>query len=376
MNFSFKSKKMCLNYCGSPNLLFTVQVQNGKTHAAGSQSAFKINTFPSADFSPFLYLDVGYFGTRTLARVDKYNDLVLPFRDNVWLGIVCVIVAFCIVLFLTKRAMENDSDDLFSLFIMSFGLMINESACTRRMSLSTYYSRQILLVTWVLPATFFGMAYQSNLLAFLIKVPLEEPVNSYQDIIDRDMTMYLFRGVPHSIWTESPVPVVKTAFQKSYLDKKNSTVLKTISTEDAIASVVAGTGVFPLRLNEAKSQEQYISYPHCLGFRIAYEAEIVTMMSGYHWSMNHPLRDKGNRIFLAMRESGLFMHSFKKVLRKNSDCEYKIKRQAAIQRSKKVAVTLEECLPIFMLTSIGMGMSVGAFLPEVLQSFIKNRKEV
>ncbi len=67
-----------------------------------------------------------------------------------------------------------------------------------------------LLFLWLPSGLVISMMYRETLLASLISVQLEEPVQTWQELLDRDMTLYMQKGVIlHDIMQSSAIPVVR-----------------------------------------------------------------------------------------------------------------------------------------------------------------------
>lgn len=224
---------------------------------------------------------------------------------------------------------------------------------------------------WLLPSSLLGMAYQSNLLAKLVKVTVEQPIDTYQDMIDRDVTMFMLDGTSHHYWTESPSPMVRKAFQKGHLDKPNSAFMWGPNADDhAFESISDGKGVIAVRLIEGKDNGQrgvLRGYSNCMFGILAREAPIVITTCGYYWAMNHPLQERGDRIFLAFRESGMLLHrvNAKDNLRlDNPDCDDDSFMDSNSLSETWKKIDMGHSQAIFIFIGAGLVISVMVYIGE------------
>ena len=131
------------------------------------------------------------------------------------------------------------------------------------------------------------MAYQSLLLSALVKVRLEDPINSYQDILDRDLPLYIVSNtIVEHLFKTSPFAIVRETFEKqSILFRTNSEGGSPAHILDAITD---GKAVG----NTALSRYFGSRHKH----RITEKLTVGTFPCGYYYDMNNPLLYKANGI--------------------------------------------------------------------------------
>lgn len=68
----------------------------------------------------------------------------------------------------------------------------------------------ILFYVWMLTSVLLSFGYRSTLLASLVSVEVEEPVDTWQKLLDAKMTMALpGHYIVHEYMKTSPVPVIQ-----------------------------------------------------------------------------------------------------------------------------------------------------------------------
>lgn len=134
-----------------------MQVQNGLAHASANHYDPSHEKLRATDYGPFTYLYTTWLIARLPQPVSRYDSLIVNFQYQVWAGTVLVIVGFCLILVVINKLLDQKKEDIFVLFMLSYGLMINESVDDRFTSIKTHYSNQLLLTTWMLPATLIGI---------------------------------------------------------------------------------------------------------------------------------------------------------------------------------------------------------------------------
>ncbi len=127
----------------------------------------------------------------------KYLTLLEPLNGTTWTMTLVTILCVCIVLIVLNHfgighSLEETRNDLFTISMVVFGTMINESLPGKLVALKkSALGFNSLIVIWIPCSCLIDMAYQSNLLAFLVKTSKEKPIDTFQDILERDMTVFL-----------------------------------------------------------------------------------------------------------------------------------------------------------------------------------------
>ena len=130
-------------------------------------------------------------------KKSRYQTLIEPFNWQVWIFVVFSICVMCLlIIFIEKSGFTNIDTrklDLFSSCTLAFGVMICEGL-PHHLIRNIERSKLVVLAFWIPTACLIGMAYQSNLLASLVKVENQKAINSFQDILDNKITVNIANG--------------------------------------------------------------------------------------------------------------------------------------------------------------------------------------
>lgn len=203
-------------------VFYITQVQNGRADFSGHQWRYLEGALPlSADVTPPTSAYFRSYAASVPKKVDDFNNLHLPFNFAVWvfvmISIGCVALAF---LAIDKWSVKSNYDN-FTLCTKSYAIMINESISSQLTDINTTIPNQILLLTWLLSSFLISLAYQSNLLASFLAIKYEGPIDSFQDIIDKDLKMYLWGDKEQNRKFFSYSKVSLMAFEQGHV-KKNA----------------------------------------------------------------------------------------------------------------------------------------------------------
>ncbi len=159
----------------------------------------------------------------------KYLTLLEPLNGTTWTMTLVTILCVCIVLIVLNHfgighSLEETRNDLFTISMVVFGTMINESLPGKLVALKkSALGFNSLIVIWIPCSCLIGMAYQSNLLAFLVKTSKEKPIDTFQDILERDMTVFLPSStISAQMLKTSKLPLAQEVYQKSFVEKNGS----------------------------------------------------------------------------------------------------------------------------------------------------------
>ncbi len=172
------------------------------------------------DFLTTTYMREFFLARRHPIRKSSYLTLIRPFTPYVWITF-CISIALLLisVALISRLARQSALSDLFDMTRLIFGIMINESLPDRLLNLRTAgRPMAILMIMWVPLACFFGMGYQSTLLSALVKPIMEKPIDSFEDILQKDVKMFVFKPtVLPSLFRSTSKQVVREAYEKQAL---------------------------------------------------------------------------------------------------------------------------------------------------------------
>ncbi len=252
------------------------------------------NWYSGIDASPALHQRTLSFVTAHPPERARLYTLVEPFGLPVWLLSLCAVSAMAVSLVVASRASfhEGGERDVFTLSVLSVGTMIAEAMPNRLLRLdNNTRSMRIVLVTCLPLLCLLGMAYQSNLLAFLVKVGRERPIDTYQDVLDANKTMYVLKGslVPHLLAT-SPSPLARRAFNATgrYFTMSDGPSVK--------RDVIEQRAVLSLDSDHLSADVM----------RRGKELHIIDFYCGYYHARGHPVLREMDALLLRMLDAGIF----------------------------------------------------------------------
>jgi hypothetical protein len=144
------------------------------------------------DLSPMVSQRNFFIATAYPKPVQKFLALLTTFDFFTWIFTVIFFIIFTIVLtFVSFNGKENTLD---TPFLLTLGILTNSSRPQHQVTLLGMPSRQIIIVFWLLAGLILGMAYKSNLLASLINIEYEKPIDTLTDVMNAELDLYIVRG--------------------------------------------------------------------------------------------------------------------------------------------------------------------------------------
>lgn len=239
-------------------------------------------------------------------ETSKYLTLVEPYDPKTWAITVLTLLSVCAILVLLTRLDNNAggtaaAPDLFRISTLSFGVMINESLSEKLISIDKKSAALVIvLVTWIPISCLLGMAYQSNLRAFLIRARMEEPVDTFEDVLERGMTLYLALSTPTpSHMTSSQLPIIQRVYRESVLARGglydfNSKGRAPDHIYDEFGRGEALMDSINVRVAGRRHQ-----------MRKGKSLVIGIFPLGFYCRMNHPVAERAQEIFLLLNDAGI-----------------------------------------------------------------------
>jgi len=166
-------------------------MQEGTSLVFATKSMYTILIREQNDMSPIVHQREFFITTGHPKPAQSHLALLRPFDRYVW---SFLIITMAIFTFLFPLVFENElENDLLSSLMVVMSIFVSESV-SRHMTLSCMVSRQIMLLFWLPTALLLCMAYQSNLLASLVYVQYEKPLETFEDILLADLDIHMFTG--------------------------------------------------------------------------------------------------------------------------------------------------------------------------------------
>lgn len=159
----------------------------------------------------------------------------------------------------------------------------------------------IFLGMWIPTATLIGMAYQSNLLASMVKTVFERPVaDTFQDVIENGIKLIIIRGTfVERLLESSPDPHAKMAYEAS---GKNGGLMLIADYErermkyhQEVQEGKAALSTSTLRFQGARRI-----------FQLGKHLNVHSLHTGYYFRVGDPLIATTRPIIMSIIESGIF----------------------------------------------------------------------
>ncbi len=276
-------------------LLKTFQVRTSAVDAVAFQLLIHPAWIPGAEVSTATCRRKFFFATGYPNRKSRYQTIVDVFNWQVWAASLASALAMLVAMLVTHKALTSVFDG-YKVFSKVTGIMINEGLPDRLVTLNTYRSLSLLIMTWIPCACLLSMAYQSNLLSSLVKVQLEKPIDTFQQILDNDITVYYRQNTGVSILLSgNPIPIIQKAYKKRGKPYENPTIEERAA---IFKDVEGGKGVLD------NTYSSIVSISHRL--RIGRELEYGAFPCGYYYGINNPVLRDSNVILQRMIDSGVF----------------------------------------------------------------------
>lgn len=255
------------------------------------------------DLLPATCQRVFSLATRLPARKSSLLTLVYPFHWRVWLVVSTSTLLMSVTLTVVNRLLTlSDSPqvldfDSFSVFSISVGIMISEGILHRLLSLKTSLTMHILLLVWIPMSCLIGMAYQSNLLAALVKADMDEPVGTFEDIIAKDVKIYLTKAtvVPHLL-SKSPRETVRRAYLKQ--------AVFVTQNEDGSSQDYLFSDTLDDRAVYDSFTERLTGMGHL--FQAGRQLGIGLFPCGFYCKINDPLMEAANPVVQILIDVGIY----------------------------------------------------------------------
>ncbi len=215
-------------------------------------------------------------------------------------------------------------------------------------------------MTWLPTACLLSMAYKSNLLASLVKVSEENPVDTFDDILERDMTVFLGRGslAAHLLAT-SPKPVVRRAYIDSYLAKGGAYDFAG-SREDPV----------PRRVSDAVAEGMGVQDAIESNFaagrtRRGAGLTVGNFQCAYYYREDLPILAGLDRLVTALVESGIYSRRYRHHLWLSTKKERDyMRKHGGDEDDRNAALDFSHVVSAFLVMALTLAAAAAAFIIE------------
>lgn len=237
-----------------------------------------------------------YFKTIKLRPIKNFATIYKPFQGWVWFSILmcifCITVVFIIFDFFFSQS-RNVS--LFKALCFAFVPMINESLPHNFFKFKSKTARKqklLILFLWLPMGIILSYAYRSNLLAMLVKISYEKPINTLEDVVDSKLPVNLYSNTwPDELFKSSVNPIMKQIYDEQVIGM----------------NALTQYGVENIELNrkidegEAVTVASRVSYIlRAAGLYRLSKEPIASAHIGMVMAKNHPMTNAFNQIALRL----------------------------------------------------------------------------
>ncbi len=252
---------------------------------------FRIGT----DYSLSLNQRKNFLVVKPPGYKSRTGALLDPFNMTVWIGLITSFLGMWLSMFLVGKYAPQLRIGSFETFSTALGMVINEGVPNKYFMLRRGTARKILLLTWLPMACLLSMAYTSNLLASLVKMQQDKPIDTFQEVLALNIPIYFnSKTLAKNLMASSPIPIVNEAYEKQgkLYDLPDAEVFQ--FAEDTIASGGAFDNI-EMRMHGNKHQ-----------WRIGKHLSFYSTPVCYHMAINNPILANMSASFGRMVDSGLY----------------------------------------------------------------------
>ncbi len=295
-----------------------------------------------------------FLSSKKVGTLPRYQSVIDPFTLTVWIATLVSIMAFWASLFSCSRAGFYDNTDLFNQLRVALCVMLSEDIPNRLLSFQQQskqsHGLKILLVTLVPMALLLSMAYQSNLLASLVRRNTEKPIDTYQDVLDRGLKLYVFRrAMSPFLLRTSPFPLERRVFQVAAVQKGGLYDLngRRETPKHIYSDTLEGKALIVFSDINFHQREHVLRRGRHLTF--------ASFPKGFFCAMNHPVLEAAAREggpFQRLVESGTFQRMRDRFVWVETRVGREYHRNKAGDAGGSSPLTTEHLVPILLVTGV------------------------
>ncbi len=294
----------------------------------------------------------------------RYETLLGPFNFWVWMALLTMIASTSITLILLSKYLVKSNNSLFDSTVPSYSVLINGSMPDHIMYANMSASKWTLLTFLIPLSTLLCHAYRGNLLASLIEHEHEKPVDTFQDIIDRDITIYLTNGTTVlPLMANSPNPTVVKAYRSNLIGKGGIFNKYNKKIPDRVWNALySGKGVivFP------KEKEK-------LYIRRGRSLVLGNFICGYYLTMGHPLNPMLVKTIQHLVENGIYQNLVNRFVWIRKANLRQVTRKKALQEEKWTKLRNGHIMPVYLMSAFLIAFSCIVFIGDLYIMTHKNK---
>ncbi len=301
---------------------------------------------------------------RTPQPVTAIWTIFYPFVTPLWVAIILSTLFVCFMLLVINRLKFKSASPSFRIVSISLLSILSESFPSRWFIENISVHVILVLYIWLPMSFMLGSVYKSSLLQFLVAGEVEDPADTFEKVIERDMIIVTMTGnALEQLFSGSPYETTRLAYEHGK-DKGGYIPWGKVAPEWLQNSILEGRGVGfsteNLQIgNRHRSQTSKKERP--VGY----------MVNGFLFKRNSIYQSKMQPILMLLIDTGIYEH-LKEIFLWN-----RARPERDYYRAKKdenlVVLTWEHVGWTFLLVaSSGLAMASVTFIIEV---FYDNTKK-
>ncbi len=278
----------------------------------------------------------------------RYKTLLGPLNFAVWMAVLASVTSAAFILLLLNKYLGKNQCSPFVITVPSYNVLINEAMPLHFMYANMSVSKWFLLSFLIPMNTLLSHGYRSNLLASLIEHEHDKPVDTYQDIIDRDLTIYIINGttVP-PLLANSPNPTVVQAYWNNMIGKNG--IYASVKGETPARvwrDLDAGKGII-VRPKERES----------LYIRRGKHLNVGSFICGYYLNMGHPLNAIIRKTVQTLFETGVYTNLVEQFVWARKAHLRHTRRMKALEKDSWTKLENGHIMPVYLMSALLLVLS-------------------
>ncbi|XP_052801887.1 glutamate receptor 2-like [Mya arenaria] len=294
--------------------------------------------------------------------VEKFNmfQFLTPFSLELWMAIIGSSFGICIVYFILDLRSKERVFTIKSTLWFSLGtlLMKGSETCPRRTS------QRILTIGYLFFVMITVSTYTANMAAFLTKRNLEEPINSFEELAERDEV------VIYTVDNSATMNFLKSSAENTIFRR----IWEKIDNGGRGVGLVPNASLGRIKVTESKVPaafifdsmiNSYVEKKYCRTQSVS--APILLQEHGIAMYNGAPFKSQLNIELLRLKEKGFIQELKKKWWENTRECDFDFDSR----NSKQVSFDLEHTAGVFIVGCFGLGSALALFILKKAYVFAK-----
>ncbi|WAR02300.1 GRIA2-like protein [Mya arenaria] len=288
------------------------------------------------------------------------TKFLTPFSLELWMAIIGSSFGICIVYFILDLRSKERVFTIKSTLWFSLGtlLMKGSETCPRRTS------QRILTIGYLFFVMITVSTYTANMAAFLTKRNLEEPINSFEELAERDEV------VIYTVDNSATMNFLKSSAENTIFRR----IWEKIDNGGRGVGLVPNASLGRIKVTESKVPaafifdsmiNSYVEKKYCRTQSVS--APILLQEHGIAMYNGAPFKSQLNIELLRLKEKGFIQELKKKWWENTRECDFDFDSR----NSKQVSFDLEHTAGVFIVGCFGLGSALALFILKKAYVFAK-----